>query len=112
MGLDPGDSSLINEIIDFSGLNEAIHYPIKNYSSGMGMRLAFSISTCITPEILLLDEWLSVGDKNFSDKSSERMNQIAESSSIMVIASHDMALLERQCNRILIMSSGRILSEL
>ena len=112
MGLDPGDSSLINEIIDFSGLNEAIHYPIKNYSSGMGMRLAFSISTCITPEILLLDEWLSVGDKNFSDKSSERMNQIAESSSIMVIASHDRALLERQCNRILIMSSGRILSEL
>lgn len=112
MGLDHNNSKLVNDIVDFSGLVDAIDYPIKNYSSGMGMRLAFSISTCVTPEILLLDEWLSVGDKDFSEKSSERMVKISESSSIMIIASHNMDLLEKQCNRVLIMDSGRIIREL
>lgn len=112
MGLDHKNEDLINEIIEFSGLKEVIHYPIKNYSSGMGIRLAFSISTCRSPEILLLDEWLSVGDKNFSRQSSGRMNELAESSSIMLIASHDMDLLEKQCNRILILESGRVKQEL
>lgn len=112
MGLDHTNKSLVNEIIDFSGLQDSINYPLKNYSSGMGMRLAFSISTCVTPEILLLDEWLSVGDKSFAEKSSKRMDMLAETSAIMMIASHNMELLEKQCNRILVMDSGRILEEL
>ena len=78
----------------------------------MGMRLAFSISTCRSPEILLLDEWLSVGDKSFSIKSSARMDELAKSSSIMIIASHDMELLKNQCNRIMILESGRVREEM
>jgi lipopolysaccharide transport system ATP-binding protein len=111
MGLDHTNERTINEIIEFSGLRDVIHYPIKNYSSGMGIRLAFSISTCRSPEILLLDEWLSVGDKKFSKQSSTRMDELAKSSSIMIIASHDMELLKKQCNRILLLESGRVKEE-
>jgi lipopolysaccharide transport system ATP-binding protein len=102
---------LIDEIIDFSGLGEAIHWPIRTYSSGMGMRLAFSIATSIRSDILVLDEWLSVGDEGFSEKSKNRMNDLLESSSILVIASHNKNLLHSVCNRVIHLDHGRILLE-
>ena len=106
------DGELISSIVNFSGLEEVINDPIRTYSSGMLMRLAFSIATGVHSDILVLDEWLSVGDASFSEKSEARMAEIVEKSSILVIASHSMDLLEKLCTRIIIMDHGNITSDL
>jgi lipopolysaccharide transport system ATP-binding protein len=105
------DEDLISEIIDFSGLQNVIHDPIRTYSSGMLMRLAFSIATGVHSDILVLDEWLSVGDASFAEKSEKRMAEVVENSSILVIASHSMDLLNNLCTRIIIMENGSITSD-
>lgn len=102
------DQDLINRIVEFSELKEHIFLPLKNYSSGMQMRLAFSIATEITPEILILDEWLSVGDSKFKDKAEKRISSLIESTKVFVIASHDENLLKEKCNRIIHMKNGSI----
>ena len=88
-----------------------IHDPIRTYSSGMLMRLAFSIATGVHSDILVLDEWLSVGDASFAEKSEKRMAEVVENSSILVIASHSMDLLNNLCTRIIIMENGSITSD-
>ena len=105
-------SNIIDDIIEFSGLGEHIFYPLKHYSSGMLLRLGFSISTYITPDILLLDEWLSVGDLDFKDKSDSRMNHLFSNSSILIFASHDHDLLHDKCNRIITLDNGSISSDI
>jgi len=112
LGMDYKDTKLIKSIVDFSGLTDVIHHPIRTYSSGMGVRLAFSISTCITPEILLLDEWLSVGDADFIAKSQSRMMELTKKSPIIVVASHDMGLLKKICNKILLFENGTIIDQI
>jgi lipopolysaccharide transport system ATP-binding protein len=82
--------------------------PLRTYSSGMQLRLAFAISTTITPEILLMDEWLSVGDENFKHKAEERMQQLADKSSILVIASHSREQIIKVCNRVIWLEHGHI----
>jgi len=103
--------SLTENIVSFSELEDFIHLPFRTYSSGMGMRLAFSIATSVDADILLLDEWLSVGDESFSIKSNQRMKEITTNSSILIIASHSMDLLKKNCNRIIHMEHGKIVSE-
>lgn len=98
----------IDEIIDFSELGDFIDMPVRTYSSGMHLRLAFSVSTVIRPEILLMDEWLSVGDENFKHKAEARMAELVESTKILVIASHSRDLIERSCNRVLWLEHGTI----
>lgn len=98
----------VNEIIEFSELGDFIDMPIKSYSQGMAARLAFSMATCLDPEILLMDEWIGAGDARFQEKARERMNQLAESASIIVLASHNERLIKRSCNKILALDTGKI----
>ena len=97
-----------DEIIAFTELGEFIDMPLRTYSSGMQLRLAFAISTTITPEILLMDEWLAVGDENFKHKAEERMQKLADKSSILVIASHSKGQILKVCNRVLWLEHGNI----
>lgn len=101
----------IDEICDFSGLGEYLKLPVRTYSSGMMMRLAFAISTAVDADILLMDEWLSVGDETFQERAAERLNHLFNRAAIVVIASHDKALLARTCTRILHVEQGKILHE-
>ena len=97
----------MSEIADFSGLGSYLDMPVRTYSSGMNLRLAFSVSTVMAPDILLLDEWLSVGDDEFQKKATMRLEELIEATSILVIASHSIELLERTCTKIYIMEKGR-----
>jgi lipopolysaccharide transport system ATP-binding protein len=96
------------EIIDFSELGEFIEMPMRTYSSGMQLRLAFAVSTIIRPEILLMDEWLSVGDEGFKAKASERLTTVVDASKILVLASHSRELLEKVTNKVLWLEHGEV----
>ena len=85
--------------------------PVRTYSTGMHMRLAFAVSTMISPDILLMDEWLSVGDKAFQQKAELRLNSLIERSNVLVIASHSRELIERCCTRVLWLEHGRIIMD-
>ena len=98
----------LDEIIEFSELGDFIDMPVRTYSSGMHLRLAFSVSTVIRPEILLMDEWLSVGDEGFKHKAEERMAELVKSTKILVIASHSRDLIMKTCNRVLLLEHGMI----
>jgi lipopolysaccharide transport system ATP-binding protein len=112
MGLQPAAiEKRVDEIAEFSELGDYLSMPIRTYSSGMLLRLAFAVSTSIAPEILLLDEWLSVGDAGFREKAERRLLEMIESSAIVVIASHDVSLIRRFCSRTLQLEHGRIVSE-
>lgn len=100
--------SRLGEIISFSGLGEFIDLPTRTYSSGMFVRLAFSIATVLEPEILIMDEWLSVGDESFKAKAEQRLQALVDSTSIVVIASHSRHLIESTCNRALLLEGGRV----
>jgi len=82
--------------------------PVRTYSSGMHLRLAFSVSTEVRPEILLMDEWLSVGDENFRHKSELRLAELVEATQILVIATHSRQLVEASCNRVIWLEHGQI----
>jgi len=82
--------------------------PVRTYSSGMPLRLAFAVSTVVRPEILLMDEWLSVGDENFKHKAEVRLAELVEATKILVIASHSRDLIMRTCNRVLWLEHGII----
>ena len=96
------------EIIEFTQLGQFIEMPVRTYSTGMHMRLAFAVSTMISPDILLMDEWLSVGDEAFQHKAEERLNKLIERSNVLVIASHSRKLIERCCTRVLWLEHGKI----
>ena len=96
------------EIVEFSELGEFINMPVRTYSSGMHLRLAFAVATIIRPEILLMDEWLSVGDAAFNEKAESRLNDMVKSSRILVIASHSRELIERTCTRAMWFEHGRL----
>lgn len=96
----------MEEIIDFSELGEFIDLPVRTYSTGMNMRLAFSVATMMRPEILLMDEWLSVGDKDFSVKAQKRMSEMLDASKILVLATHSKALAMEQCTRLIWLEHG------
>jgi lipopolysaccharide transport system ATP-binding protein len=98
----------IDEIIEFSELGDFIDMPLRTYSSGMHLRLAFSVSTMVRPEILLMDEWLSVGDQGFTHKAEERLTELVQSTNILVIASHSRDLIMKTCNRVLWLEHGKI----
>ena len=100
--------SKIDEIIDFSELGGFVDMPLRTYSTGMHMRLAFSVSTIIRPEILLMDEWLSVGDESFQHKVENRLNDLVSAAKILVIASHSRELLLKTCSRLLWLEHGQI----
>jgi len=100
--------SKLDKIIEFSELGEFIDMPVRTYSSGMHLRLAFSVSTVIRPEILLMDEWLSVGDEAFKHKAQARLAELVQATKILVIASHSKELIMMTCNRVLWLEHGSI----
>ena len=97
-----------DEIVAFSELGEFINMPVRTYSSGMHLRLAFAVATIIRPEILLMDEWLSVGDAAFNEKAEKRLNDLVQSSRILVIASHSRELIEKTCTRAMWFEHGHL----
>jgi ABC-type polysaccharide/polyol phosphate transport system ATPase subunit len=98
----------IDEIVEFADLGPYIDMPVRTYSEGMAIRLGFAISTCVPPEILLMDEWLSAGDDRFLHKAQKRMEDLLDRSSIMVLASHSLPLLQKWCNRGVLLQKGHV----
>lgn len=98
----------IDDIIEFSELGDFVDMPLRTYSTGMHLRLAFAVSTIVRPEILLMDEWLSVGDEGFKHKAEVRMTELVQSTNILVIASHSRDLILHTCNRAIWLEHGKI----
>lgn len=98
----------VPQILEFSGLEEAIENPLNTYSTGMRMRLAFSISTMVEPDILLLDEWVGAGDARFRDKVKARMDGLVEKSRGLVLATHNKALMKKLCTHGLVLCKGKV----
>lgn len=97
-----------DEIVEFAGLGEFIDYPIKTYSAGMQVRLAFAISTAVGGDILLLDEVIGAGDANFMAKAKKRIMDLIERAEILVLASHDFASLKDICQRGVVFHHGEL----
>jgi lipopolysaccharide transport system ATP-binding protein len=109
MGLTPKRiAELRDEIAAAADLGDFLQMPIRTYSSGMTMRLAFAISTAVTPDILLMDEWVSVGDAAFMERAERRMHELVERSGTLVLASHSPDLLRRMCNRAMWLEHGTV----
>jgi ABC-type polysaccharide/polyol phosphate transport system ATPase subunit len=101
----------IDEIADFSGLGEFLDLPVRCYSSGMLLRLAFATSTAVDPQILLLDEVMGAGDASFMQKAKRRMNELMERASIVVFASHSLDMLPFFCDRTIRLDHGHVVSD-
>ena len=100
----------IEEIADFSELGEYLNLPVRTYSSGMMLRLAFAISTSVEADILIMDEWLSVGDADFSAKATIRLESLVDRASILILASHSPELVARLCNRQIRLEHGKMVN--
>jgi ABC-type polysaccharide/polyol phosphate transport system ATPase subunit len=98
----------VQPIADFSELGDFLNMPVRYYSAGMMVRLAFSIATTIEPEILLVDEMLSAGDMAFQTKARERMRTLMSSARAVIVVSHDLHSLELLCDRVLWLDHGRV----
>ncbi|WP_291841593.1 ABC transporter ATP-binding protein [Maricaulis sp.] len=96
------------EIIEFADIGDWINQPIFRYSSGMLLRLAFALTTAIKSDILLMDEWLGAGDASFLSKARIRMAEMVENAKILVLASHNLSLIERICEQVMVIDGGEI----
>lgn len=112
MGLTrPQIEEIVDDVCDFSELGDYIQMPMRTYSSGMAMRLAFAISTAAKADILLMDEWLSVGDEAFAEKSKRRLSELIDQAKILVLASHSPEVIRANCSRVIRLDHGRIVAE-
>jgi ABC-2 type transport system ATP-binding protein/lipopolysaccharide transport system ATP-binding protein len=100
--------ALTERIVAFTELGDYLAMPVRTYSSGMILRLAFGISTSVTPEILLLDEFFGVGDSAFLEKAERRLNELVAQAGILVFASHSRELIRRLCNKALWLDKGEV----
>lgn len=98
-------------IAEFSELGEFLDLPVKYYSSGMYGRLAFSIAAMTDPEILMIDEVFATGDGHFVEKSTQRIQQMVENSTILLVVSHDIEQIRRLCNRVIFLDHGNIVED-
>lgn len=103
--------SKYDEIVEFSGLGDFIDVPIKNYSSGMKSRLGFSIATIVEPDILILDEVLSVGDAKFRRKSEKKIMGMFDKGVTVLFVSHSLEQVQRLCNKAILLEKGRIIAQ-
>jgi ABC-2 type transport system ATP-binding protein/lipopolysaccharide transport system ATP-binding protein len=111
MGIHPRDMrAQAAAVAEFTELGDYLDMPVRTYSAGMMIRLAFAISTCIPPDILIMDEWISAGDAHFLAKAQRRVEAFVRASSILVLASHSLELVERWCNRGILLHQGRVLA--
>jgi ABC-type polysaccharide/polyol phosphate transport system ATPase subunit len=100
----------VGEIEVFTELGDYLNLPLRTYSAGMLLRLAFAISTSIDPEILIMDELIEAGDAAFADKAKRRLDQLTTAAHILVIASHSPDTLRRLCNKLALLRDGRIVA--
>ena len=98
----------IEDIIDFADIGEFIYNPVNNYSSGMKARLGFAIATAVQPDILIVDEVLSVGDFKFREKCEARINDMINQGTTVLIVSHSKGLIEKLCNRVVWLEQGKV----
>jgi ABC-2 type transport system ATP-binding protein len=97
-----------DEIVDFSGIERFLDQPVKNYSSGMYVRLGFSIAIHVEPDILVVDEVLSVGDAEFQDKSIKKFADFKKEGRTVILVSHSMALMQELCDSVTWIDQGRV----
>ncbi len=109
LGLKPPEiAELIPKVAEFTDLGEYLKLPIRCYSQGMMLRLAFGISTAIQPDIILLDEIIGVGDQSFAERARERLSNLIDAASILVLATHDPGIVTRLCTSAIWLSQGRV----
>ena len=99
----------VREIEEFSELGNFMHLPMRTYSAGMKLRLAFAVTTAVTPEILIMDEVIGAGDIAFLAKAEARLKRIIGDSHILVLATHDESMMRRFCNKAALMQEGRLI---
>jgi len=100
-----------DEIVEFSGVEEFLAVPIKRYSSGMVMRLAFAVAAHLEPDVLIIDEVLAVGDAAFQQKCLGRMDEVSKSGCTVFFVSHNLAAVQRLCSRAILLEKGRIVAD-
>ena len=98
----------LSDILEFADIGEFIHQPVKTYSSGMFVRLAFAVAINIDPEILIVDEILSVGDASFQEKSRRRMLELMGGGTTVLFVSHSLEQIREMCSRVLWLEQGRV----
>jgi len=110
LGLSPDEvRARTSDIVAFSGLSlDQMSRPMRTYSSGMVLRLAFSVATCVSPEILLMDEWIWVSDADFIERAQSRMTDMVHNAKILIIATHADYLIQYFCNKAVLLENGRI----
>jgi ABC-type polysaccharide/polyol phosphate transport system ATPase subunit len=112
LGLEPNQlDALAEDVIEFCELGSYIDMPVRTYSTGMLVRLAFALSTSVSPDILLFDELIGAGDARFVSKAQERLKSFIERSSIVVVASHSRAILDQWCNRLFLLEHGKLIAD-
>ena len=109
MGLSPTEArAMVPAVEEFSELGDFLNLPMRTYSTGMFIRLAFAISTSIQPDILIMDEMLNAGDIAYIERARRRMDGLIADAKILVFASHDLDLLEHTCNSALVLEKGEV----
>lgn len=103
--------SKFDEIVSFSELEGFLEQPIRTYSSGMMMRLAFSIATVVEPEVLIVDEILSVGDSHFQKKSEDRMRQMMSGGTTVLMVSHSLEQIRSLCDHVILLDHGKVVMD-
>jgi lipopolysaccharide transport system ATP-binding protein len=101
----------MSEIREFSGLGDYLELPIRTYSTGMILRLAFAVATSVQRDIVLMDEWLSVGDAEFAERAEDRLHDHLARTSILVVATHSEDLVRKVCNRRIELKQGRVVAD-
>lgn len=102
------EAALAQDVADFADLDAFMDMPVKTYSSGMVVRLAFGLATAILPEVLLMDEWFMAGDAAFLDKARKRIEALVKGADILVISTHQPDILRRWCTRVIWLDNGQI----
>lgn len=112
LGLSPAEiAACTDDIARATELGEFLGMPVRTYSSGMLLRLAFAISTSVTPDILLMDEWLGVGDASFLKKAHDRLLELVGRTGILFVASHSEAIIKDNCTRAIWLDKGQMLAD-
>ncbi len=112
MGMSPSEvREKYDEIVDFSGIGDFVQFPMSTYSSGMGARLRFAISSAKTHDVLLIDEALATGDRDFKKKSQQRIKQMRDSAGTVFLVAHNLDVIEETCNRVIWLHKGKIRME-
>jgi ABC-2 type transport system ATP-binding protein/lipopolysaccharide transport system ATP-binding protein len=100
----------LDDIVEFTELGDYLYMPIRTYSAGMMVRLAFAISTAVTPEILILDEMIGAGDAAFIARADIRLRAFLERAGILVVASHSLPILRQWCNKGMLLERGKLVA--